>query len=122
MMTVMRTVGLAAVAMALGSCASTQPPQPNPKEMTFFVTSVGTGKGADLGGLDGADQHCAKLAKAVGAPDRTWRAYLSTQAPGLRDTELRQCARPYRHRSRGRTSWELRSRRASTTCIRRPAI
>lgn len=88
MKTVIRTTGLAAVAMVLGSCASTQPPQPNPKEMTFFVTSAGPGKGADLGGLEGADQHCAKLAKAAGAPDRTWRAYLSTQAPGLRDTNF----------------------------------
>jgi hypothetical protein len=47
--------------------------------MTFFITSVGTGNGANLGGLDGADAHCQKLATAVGAGDRTWRAYLSTQ-------------------------------------------
>jgi len=71
----------------LAGCASA-PPKPSPKDMTFFVTSAGTGKGGDLGGLEGADQHCAKLAKAVGAPDRTWRAYLSTQAPGLRDTNF----------------------------------
>jgi hypothetical protein len=87
MQTLIRTTGLAAVALLVGSCAST-PPQPNPKDMTFFVTSAGPGKGGDLGGLDGADQHCAKLAKAAGAPDRTWRAYLSTQAPGLRDTNF----------------------------------
>jgi hypothetical protein len=48
--------------------------------MTFFVTSVGTGNGADLGGLEGADQHCQQLAEAVGAGGHTWRAYLSTQA------------------------------------------
>ena len=48
--------------------------------MTFFVTSVGTGNGANLGGLDGADQHCQKLAEAAGSTDQTWRAYLSTQA------------------------------------------
>jgi hypothetical protein len=48
--------------------------------MTFFVTSVGSGKGADLGGLAGADQHCQTLAQAAGAGARTWRAYLSTQA------------------------------------------
>jgi hypothetical protein len=47
--------------------------------MTFFVTSVGSGKGADFGGLAGADQHCQALAAAVGAGGRTWRAYLSTQ-------------------------------------------
>jgi hypothetical protein len=47
--------------------------------MTFFVTSAGPGKGADLGGLDGADRHCQQLAQAAGAGTRTWRAYLSTQ-------------------------------------------
>lgn len=47
--------------------------------MTFFVTSTGVGNGADLGGLEGADAHCAALAQAVGAAG-TWHAYLSTQA------------------------------------------
>src|SRR5579862_6962681 len=50
--------------------------------MTFFVTSVGIGKGGDLGGLAGADAHCQRLAAAVGAGSRTWHAYLSTQARG----------------------------------------
>ncbi|MCK1541463.1 lectin [Bradyrhizobium sp. 147] len=49
-------------------------------DMTFFVTSSGLGKGADLGGLEGADAHCQKLAQAAGAGNKTWRAYLSTQA------------------------------------------
>jgi hypothetical protein len=48
--------------------------------MTFFVTSAGSGKGADLGGLEGADRICQQLAQAVGAGSRTWHAYLSTQA------------------------------------------
>jgi len=48
--------------------------------MSFFITSVGPGNGADLGGLAGADQHCQQLAAAAGAGDRTWRAYLSTSA------------------------------------------
>jgi len=48
--------------------------------MTFFVTSNGPGKGADLGGLDGADAQCQKLAQAGGATAKTWHAYLSTQA------------------------------------------
>ncbi|MCK1652552.1 lectin [Bradyrhizobium sp. 149] len=48
-------------------------------DMTFFVTSNGPGKGADLGGLEGADAQCQKLAQAVGAGSKTWRAYLSTQ-------------------------------------------
>jgi hypothetical protein len=50
--------------------------------MTFFVTSVGLGKGGDLGGLAGADAHCQQLAQAAGAGGKTWRAYLSTQAAG----------------------------------------
>jgi hypothetical protein len=50
--------------------------------MTFFVTSAGSGKGADLGGLAGADQRCQNLAQAVGAGNRTWRAYLSNSAVG----------------------------------------
>jgi len=48
--------------------------------MTFFVTSVGSGQGANLGGLEGADRHCQSLAQAAGAGGKTWRAYLSTQA------------------------------------------
>jgi hypothetical protein len=49
--------------------------------MSFFVTSVGVGNGANLGGLAGADKHCQTLAQAAGAGNRTWRAYLSqTQA------------------------------------------
>src|ERR1700674_1572137 len=58
-------------------------PTPTPARMTFFVTSVGLGKGGDLGGLAGADAHCQALATAVGAGNRSWHAYLSTQArPG----------------------------------------
>jgi len=52
------------------------PPQPT-GPMSFFVTSVGPGDGGNLGGLEGADAHCQKLATAVNAGDRTWRAYLS---------------------------------------------
>jgi len=52
--------------------------------MGFFITSVGPGNGADLGGLEGADAHCQSLAEAVGAGGRAWRAYLSTQAAGGR--------------------------------------
>src|SRR4029079_15008117 len=50
--------------------------------MTFFLTSVGPGKGADLGGLEGADRYCQQLAQGAGAGGKTWRAYLSTQASG----------------------------------------
>ncbi|MGO4388362.1 hypothetical protein AB4Y85_12570 [Microvirga sp. 2YAF29] len=48
-------------------------------DTSFFVTSVGSGKGADLGGLDGADRHCQNLAEAAGIRGKMWRAYLSTQ-------------------------------------------
>ncbi len=51
-------------------------------DMTFFVTSIGKGDGANLGGLEGADAHCASLAKAAGSSHANWRAYLSTTAPG----------------------------------------
>jgi len=54
------------------------------RSMSFFVTSIGIGNGADLGGLEGADSHCQKLAKATGADNRTWRAYLSTEEPDKR--------------------------------------
>src|SRR2546426_8356730 len=50
-------------------------------EITFFITSAGSGKGGDLGGLAGADRHCQILAQAAGAGGKTWHAYLSTQAP-----------------------------------------
>ena len=50
--------------------------------MSFFITSAGPGKGGDLGGLEGADKHCQALAQAAGAGNKTWRAYLSTQAAG----------------------------------------
>jgi hypothetical protein len=51
----------------------------------FFITSVGSGDGANLGGLDGADAHCASLASAAGLPDRDWRAYLSATGVNARD-------------------------------------
>lgn len=54
--------------------------QQQPEPMGFFITSVGIGNGGDLGGLEGADAHCQSLATAAGAGNRTWRAYLSTQA------------------------------------------
>lgn len=57
--------------------------------MSFFITSVGSGKGGDLGGLDGADAHCAQLAEAAGSTGKTWRAYLSTQEEGKRGISAR---------------------------------
>ncbi len=66
-----------ATLLALGASLSAQQ-----SAMTFFVTSAGVGKGADLGGLEGADKHCQALAQAAGAGGKTWRAYLSTQGTG----------------------------------------
>jgi hypothetical protein len=75
-------IGASAACVLAGSffaLAQQQPAQP-PHPMTFFVTGVGGGHGANLGGLAGADAHCQALAAAAGAGNKTWHAYLSTQA------------------------------------------
>ena len=80
------TVALATLGVTSVVKAQQQPAQPAPPplpqapNMTFFVTGAGPGKGADLGGLEGADQHCQQLAQRHGAGGKTWHAYLSTQA------------------------------------------
>ena len=68
-----------AVLLSLGAGAQAQTAPSGGANMTFFITSVGSGKGADLGGLEGADRHCQALAAAAGAGTKQWRAYLSTQ-------------------------------------------
>jgi hypothetical protein len=84
---------LAALAVSLGvgsyMALAQQPPAPQgrgqqgpPPPMTFFVTSVGKGDGANLGGLAGADAHCQMLATAAGRGAAKWQAYLSTQGAG----------------------------------------
>jgi len=70
----------AVAALALAMLAA--PAMAQQSSMTFFVTSANPGKGADLGGLEGADRYCQQLATAGGAAAKTWRAYLSTQGPG----------------------------------------
>ena len=50
------------------------------EDMSFFITSAGSGDGANLGGLSGADAHCQKLAEAAGSSGKTWKAYLSASA------------------------------------------
>ena len=69
----------AALVLALGAA------QAQDTTMSFFITSVGLGKGANLGGLDGADAHCASLAEAAGVTGKTWRAYLSTASVDAKD-------------------------------------
>ena len=78
-MTVFRMGAPLIAGLALLCVAPAQAQQAN---MTFFVTSAGPGKGADLGGLAGADQFCQQLAASVGEGSKTWRAYLSTQGNG----------------------------------------
>jgi hypothetical protein len=81
----MIAVSLAGTAL-LSACASSANQQASASasssSMTFFLTSVGSGKGADLGGLAGADKHCQDLAQAAGAGAHTWHAYLSASAAG----------------------------------------
>ncbi|GMV54862.1 MAG: hypothetical protein AMXMBFR6_06670 [Betaproteobacteria bacterium] len=76
-----QSLAIAASALLMGMSVPVMAQSPA-ATMSFFVTSVGSGKGADLGGLEGADKHCQALAAAVGAGGKTWRAYLSTQGPG----------------------------------------
>src|SRR5438093_194606 len=78
----MRTRYLIAAATAAALAAACASSQPTGNPMSFFITSTNPGKGADLGGLAGADAWCQKLASAAGAGSKTWRAYLSTTASG----------------------------------------
>ena len=78
-----RRTGLWLVAaVALLSLTGVAPALAQPAETTFFITSTGSGKGADLGGLAGADQHCQHLAQSAGLGNKNWKAYLSTQGAG----------------------------------------
>jgi len=79
---------LSRIAAAIAAAVAAVPPaaqaqEKKPKgDMTFFVTSVGKGNGADYGGLEGADAYCNELAKTAGSKHANWHAYLSTVAPG----------------------------------------
>lgn len=78
-----RWIGLACLTAAIAGCSGDGSTGPS---LSFFVTSIGSGaKGGDLGGLAGADETCRALADAVGAGDRSWRAYLSTSTEDARD-------------------------------------
>lgn len=84
-MHVMKTMILAGLLILMGApLAAAQD-----HSMGFFITSVGMGKGGDLGGLEGADAYCTKLAESAGSTGRTWRAYLSTQEAGKRGISAR---------------------------------
>jgi hypothetical protein len=75
-----KTIAASLALFALGAASTGAEAQQ--ANMSFFITSVGLGKGADLGGLAGADAHCAQLAQAAGTGGKTWHAYLSTQGAG----------------------------------------
>src|SRR6201996_7858868 len=80
-----KSKALIIAALTLGGMSGVNAQQPTPPQlpqapnMTFFVTGAGPGKGADLGGIEGADQYCQMLAQRHGAGGKAWRAYLSTQ-------------------------------------------
>ena len=74
-----KIAALAILSLAGAAPALAQHGMPGGTPMTFFVTSESIGNGGNLGSLEGADAYCRKLAEAVGAGDRTWHAYLSTQ-------------------------------------------
>jgi len=98
------TTGLAAtIALLVAGCSGmTQPSSsgmasPSSSGMSFFITSAGSGNGADFGGLAGADKQCQTLAAAAGAGDKTWHAYLSTQGAGAVNARDRIGKGPWRN-------------------------
>lgn len=76
-------------AASLAAAMTLTPAVAQDTSMSFFITSIGSGKGGDLGGLEGADAHCTKLAEAAGATGKNWSAYLSTQEEGKRGISAR---------------------------------
>ena len=92
--------GLAMIASVAAMAFVAAPANAQQAKMSFFVTSAGPGKGADLGGLEGADKHCQTLAEAAGSAGQTWRAYLSTQGDGAVNARDRIGAGPW-HNAKG---------------------
>ncbi len=88
-------VGFAVAMAACSVLVFAQAPATPPPAMSFFITSVPKGDGANYGGLAGADAHCQQLAAAVGRGAATWRAYLSTQGPGAVNARDRIGAGPW---------------------------
>jgi hypothetical protein len=81
-MQTIRTIAAGFVIAVIGFCVALaqQPPAQPPQPMSFFITSAGSGNGANLGGIAGADRICQTLAAAAGRGDKTWHAYLSASA------------------------------------------
>jgi hypothetical protein len=96
------------VSLLLGSYLGlAQQPNTPPQPMSFFVTSVGKGDGANLGGLAGADAYCQTLATAAGRGGATWHAYLSTQGPGAVSARDRIGNGPWYNARGGRASMSV---------------
>jgi hypothetical protein len=74
-------LAIVSAAVLVSACATAT--KAEDKSMSFFITSAGSGKGGDLGGLAGADALCQQLATAAGAGNKTWHAYLSTENPAV---------------------------------------
>ena len=84
-MRIYRLLCLATMTALLGGCGTNA----QTESMSFFLTSAGSGDGADLGGLAGADAHCSALASSAGVTGKTWRAYLSTSGGGQASVNAR---------------------------------
>lgn len=113
--------GLAIVVAVGGHAVTAQQGEPQP--MSFFVTSVGLGDGANLGGLEGADAHCQALAAAAGRGAATWRAYLSTQGPNAVNARDRIGSGPwYAHGGRRRIAADLAALHGDTIELARVGI
>lgn len=91
---VWRAILASVVVLSLGVSTAGHAQQ---SEMSFFITSVGPGKGGDLGGLAGADQQCQLLGGVGGAGTKTWRAYLSTQGAGAVNARDRIGSGPWKN-------------------------
>jgi hypothetical protein len=96
-----------ALAVLTSSAALAQQPKGPPPPMSFFVTSTGSGKGADLGGVAGADALCQRLAQAAGAGNKTWHAYLSTGGANAVNARDRIGQGPWYNAKGGRVAQNL---------------
>lgn len=109
--------GIALAAFSMLGVAQDQAP------MSFFVTSVGSGDGGNLGGLEGADAHCQALGAAAGRGDATWRAYLS-QAPGMGAAQVNARDRigdgPWYNANGAYVAWDVDGLHEDRNNIRKP--
>jgi len=96
-MTRLKCGAVASMALLVAGCTGMAQAPSASSGMTFFITGTGSGKGADYGGLAGADKHCQTLPAAAGAGNHTWHAYLSTQGAGAVNARDRIGKGPWRN-------------------------